>query len=317
MFKLLSRYVICVGFAATFAGCGVASTPTTSATLGRPPAVKVEGSDGDLLYASHSCGGLCVFSYPRLKPVGSVTIPSGTAGYLCSDTQGNVFVLPASSNGGTIYEYAHGGTTPIATLSDGASYGGVPRGCSVDPTTENLAVTNNGSSNGSNIAIYVGGSGAPIVYQGGAKLANIGGCGYDDNGNLYIAGEDSGKHFSLAELENGSNSLSYLAGPQPSSFGHIQWVGGQMYMEDPGKDPQIYHISIDGSKFKFVGTTTFQGPKRLGQAWIYKRKIVAPFSTRGAKYSHIGLWRFPAGGTSIKRRANLGYIQGVTVSVAP
>ena len=32
MYKLLSRHVVCVGVAATFAGCGVAPTPTTSAT---------------------------------------------------------------------------------------------------------------------------------------------------------------------------------------------------------------------------------------------------------------------------------------------
>jgi hypothetical protein len=90
-----------------------------------------------------------------------------------------------------------------------------------------------------------------------------------------------------------------------------------MYMEDPGKHPQIYHISIRGSKFKFVGTTTFNGPNAFGQAWIYKGKIVAPFSKRATKYSAIGLWRFPAGGTTIARRAKLGYIQAVTISVAP
>ena len=314
MYKLLSRCAICAGVAATFAGCGVAPTVTTSATHAEAPAAKAEGRGADLLYGSHSCGGLCVFSYPSLKRVGSVTIPSGTAGYLCSDTEGNVFVLPAGSSGGTIYEYAHGGTSPIATLSDGAPYGGEARGCSVDPTAESLAVTNNNASYGSNIAIYVGASGPPVVYQGGPKIANIGGCGYDGAGNLYIAGEDSGKHFSLAELPHGTSSLSYLTGPQPSSFGHIQWVAGQMYMEDPAKYPQIYHIRIRGSTFKFVGTTTFQGPRRFGQAWIYKGQIVAPFTRIRANY-RLGLWQFPAGGTSIVRTAKLGYIQGATISV--
>jgi hypothetical protein len=315
MYKLLSRCVISAGVAATLAGCGITPTATTSATLSQASAAKAEGSGANLVYASDSCGGLCVFSYPSLKPAGSVTIPSGTAGYLCSDTQGNVFVLPAGSSGGTIYEYAHGGASPIATLSDGAPYGGEARGCSVDPTTESLAITNNNSSYGSNIAIYLGASGSPVVYRGGPQIANIGGCGYDDAGNLYIAGEDSGKHFSLAEVPNGTSSLSYLTGPQPSSFGHIQWVGGQMYMEDPAKYPQIYHIRIHGSTFKFVDATTFQGPRRFGQAWIYKGKIVAPFTRVRANY-RLGLWQFPAGGTSIVRTAKLGYIQGVTISVA-
>jgi hypothetical protein len=177
MDKVLSRGVISVGVAAIFAACSGTSTPPTSAAFGRPLAASREGSSADLLYGSHSCGGLCVFSYPGLKPVGGVTLPSGTAGYLCSDTQGNV-----------------------------------------DRNTENLAVANNNSSYGSNVAIYAGASGSPIVYQGGSNLANIGGCGYDTAGNLYIAGENSNRDFSLAELPRGSSSLSYLTGPQPAGF---------------------------------------------------------------------------------------------------
>ncbi len=43
---------------------------------------------------------------------------------------------------GYVYEYSHGGTQSIATLSDPGS----PYGCSVDPTTGNLAVANTTSS---------------------------------------------------------------------------------------------------------------------------------------------------------------------------
>jgi len=61
---------------------------------------------------------------------------------LCVDAQGNVFVPTWQGESGTrgyVYEFAHGGSTPIATLSDpGGAFG-----CSVDLTTGNLAVTNN------------------------------------------------------------------------------------------------------------------------------------------------------------------------------
>ena len=61
----------------------------------------------------------------------------------CVDKAGDVFVADFGGNTGTpaILEYAHGGTKPIATLSDPGYY---PESCSIDPTTGNLAVTNDG-----------------------------------------------------------------------------------------------------------------------------------------------------------------------------
>jgi hypothetical protein len=317
----LSRSMFCIGAAAIIGGCNAFSTPGTPSTLGN--ATRVDGpaagdvaSNGDLVYGSHSCGGLCVFSYPRLKQVGSVTIPSGTAGYLCSDAHGNVFVLPAGTSGGTIYEYAHGGTTPVATLSDSGPNAGTTRGCSVDSTTGNLAVTNNNPSYGSNVAVYAGASGSPTVYPTGPNITDTGGCGYDDAGNLYIVGADAGKKFSLGELPNGSNALTWLKGPrQVSDFGHVQWVGKRMYLESPSAAPKIYRVLIAGSKYKFGAITSFGRVHQFGQAWIYKNTVTAPFSNIRANFKQIGLWPFPAGGTRIASRSKLGYIQGVTISV--
>ena len=54
----------------------------------------------------------------------------------CSDANGNVWITNAfqdSYAGGTLVEYAHGGTAPIATLEDQGYF--VPVACSVDPRT--------------------------------------------------------------------------------------------------------------------------------------------------------------------------------------
>lgn len=59
----------------------------------------------------------------RLPPMG-----------LCSDVSGKVWIVSDSASP-VIIEYAHGGTTPIATLSDPD---GQPEGCAVDPSTEIL-----------------------------------------------------------------------------------------------------------------------------------------------------------------------------------
>ena len=91
-----------------------------------------EARKGDLLYVSSPGQGMVyVFTYPGGQPDGMLTnipYPYG----LCSDKHGNVFVVSWSSESGpgSILEYAHGGSKPIATLTDGDN---MPAQCSVDP----------------------------------------------------------------------------------------------------------------------------------------------------------------------------------------
>ena len=99
-------------------------------------------------------GAVLVLSFPKGDLVGTLTgfsVPSGE----CVDESGDVFVADGGAD--TIREYAHGGTTPIATLNDP----GEPYGCSVDPTTGNLAVTNGSDS----VAIYPSAQGTPTLYS--------------------------------------------------------------------------------------------------------------------------------------------------------
>jgi hypothetical protein len=102
-----------------------------------------EATSENLLYVSSSSGfsGIVrVYSYPHGRRVGALTSLT-YAGGECVDSAGDVFIVEfsgPSSAGSTVYEYAHGGSTPIATLADpGSGFG-----CAVDPTTGNLAVAN-------------------------------------------------------------------------------------------------------------------------------------------------------------------------------
>jgi hypothetical protein len=56
---------------------------------------------------------------------------------MCADKSGNVYVTNMQAQ--NILEYAHGGTTAINTITD--TYGD-PGGCSINPKTGDLAVTN-------------------------------------------------------------------------------------------------------------------------------------------------------------------------------
>jgi hypothetical protein len=103
-----------------------------------------EARNDDLLYVSDGGGGVNAYSYPSFDLIGQLTIPyaRGAEG-LCVDKQGDVFVPAWTGNGSSVtayvYEFAHGGTEPIAILDDP---GALNTSCSVDLTTGNLAVTN-------------------------------------------------------------------------------------------------------------------------------------------------------------------------------
>ena len=148
--KLLYAMLLAL-FAGPLAGC---STTTTQVALplnhaaGHPLVVGNQtrshgwmlpaAKSMDLLYVSND-DELLVFSYPKGKLVGEITVPSGDFAGLCSDSAGDVFVTSVGSHSASyILEYAHGGTEPITTLSDPAW----ANGCAVDPTTGNVAVTN-------------------------------------------------------------------------------------------------------------------------------------------------------------------------------
>jgi hypothetical protein len=99
----------------------------------------------DLLYVPDDDvpGELLAFSYPHGGLVGEVMLPADYPLGLCSDGSGHVFVTTSGTDAQSyIYEYPHGGTQPIATLTDP----GLANGCAVDARSGNLAVTNYASS---------------------------------------------------------------------------------------------------------------------------------------------------------------------------
>jgi len=176
---------------ALLTGCG--APPSQVGAVSSIPQTEAEGSaiarthswmasdakTASLLYVSSVLtNDVYVYSYSTHKLMGTLTgfeTPYG----LCVDKAANVWIV--NDGASQIAEYAHGGTTPIATLSDPGEY---PEGCSVDPTTGNLAVTNfySGSGAGS-VSIYAGAQGSLKLYSDPA-FTNYRFCGYDAHGNL-------------------------------------------------------------------------------------------------------------------------------------
>ena len=141
---------VAAGVLAAFPLAG-AVAPTSKASAHKP-----SGSYGDLLYVSTK-KNIVVLTYPQLKTVATLPVYYAWT-YLCSDPHnGNIFALDGGS--GTITVYAHGGTTPIATLAVPSGYQ-VLGDCAVDPTTGNLAVPTDGpyQEEGA-VVIFTGGQG--------------------------------------------------------------------------------------------------------------------------------------------------------------
>ena len=128
----MNRFLLCFWFAVALPGCGgITSAPTDALPqAARRAAAHVREASRDLLYASEAANTIRVYTYPQGAQVATITAVAHP-GSECSDTSGNVFVRDWATR--NLYEFAHGGTTPIQTLS--------PAGvCAVDPTTNDLAV---------------------------------------------------------------------------------------------------------------------------------------------------------------------------------
>ncbi|HVR45367.1 MAG TPA: hypothetical protein VMT95_01810 [Candidatus Binatia bacterium] len=328
----LSRYAFSMYAAsALLAGCGSSQPPVGAANaIPRNAEIKThavhysswmrpEAKSGDLLYVSSQNGGVFVLSYPKGAFVGELSgfdYPHAPAG-LCSDKLGNVFIV--DSHAQNIIEYAHGGTNPIATLSDS---GNSPNGCALDPKSGDLAVAG-GSCPGqceANIAVYTKAIGSPTVYPDPSD-ARFTWCTYDAQGNLFTNGAP------LTELPKGSGTFTNIYASNILGNGPIQWDGKYLAVGQPHQDTHgpttIYQVQVSGTTATVVNTIELSSGKTdrnpgsgFVQFWIQGSSVVSPKLPWG--HESVGLWRYPVGGNPIGAIASHALEPlGITVSKAP
>ncbi|MGB8149847.1 MAG: hypothetical protein WCE97_01475 [Candidatus Cybelea sp.] len=315
----LSQYALGVTAAvAILAGCGGGSrlSPDLSTGLQRSVAPAVHSSwmapdakKKDLLYISNLGNNtITAYSWPKGKLKGTLTGFTGVQG-LCSDKNGDIFITNQIYGASQILKYAHGGTSPIATLSDAGYY---PSGCSVDPKTGNLAVANVYRGN---LGIYQHATGSPTYYTDSNiyyGLYSYFFCGYDDNGNVYVDGTNDGSGgFEFAELPSGSSAFTDITLNQHIGFpGGVQWDGKHIAVGDQ-YGQAIYQFTISGSKGTEIGSTLLTGSGDVVQFWKQGPKVVGPDQSN----SDVGFWNYPAGGSSTKTITNgIDVPVGATVS---
>ena len=275
-----------VGLVVFMAGCGGQAAAPNAMPQGVVPVVhraqggwmKSATSGQDLIYVAEGPGGGKVYAvtYQGIL-AGQFTVPDSYEDYgICSDAHGNVFITSQNpDNVGYIYEYAHGGTQPIATLDDSKGY--YPLDCASDPTTGNLAIVDEsiGYEKGG-VAIYQNAQGSPTRYTD-PNITHYENCGYDDKGNLFIVGQSSSNN-ALDELPAGSSTFTHITlNKNITLFGSVQWDGKHVTVQNQ-ENGTIYRIAVSGSVGTVVGATIIKGLARnlVGESWIQGKTLIEP-----------------------------------------
>jgi hypothetical protein len=239
---------------------------------------------------------------------------------MCSNAKGDVFITAeiqskSGARTGYVYEYAHGGESPVETL-DVPSYE-IPVNCSSDPTTGNLAVTSYDFRNYAPLVeIYIGGSGEPKVYHSVELGANPQPA-YDASGNLFVT---SGGNVA-ALLPKGKRLFKKITLNETiGNVAHAQWDGEyfalQSYAPTKHNGEKIfehyYRVQVSGATGTIAGISRFDDwlQKNPGQSWIQSDTLVA------TPYNAINFWKYPAGGRAFKVLHPSDPSQAVTVSLA-
>jgi hypothetical protein len=253
-----------------------------------------------LLYASDATAHVYVYTYPGGKLVGTINpgvVPYGE----CSDRAGNVWITGFNfqTYEATIQLYAHGGTTPIATLSDP---GEGAWSCAVDPESGDLVVANLESVptvGPGGISIYAKAKGNPKVYTDPDPTANDMFVAYDGKDRLYVEGLDYTTPFRLEAFAHKTFTPLSLNGATINYPGGIGFDRG-LWIGDGGNgspsSTNIYQITVSGTTATVTGTTPLTNAGYCGQDLTHGRVALCP----SGEYNMALFYKYPAGGTPYK-----------------
>lgn len=310
-------------------GCATTSIPVSvsqharaqNQAMGLPP--RNPSGKQALLYVMTDTNFAYVADYPSGASLHKVeTEPDVEGTGICSDANGHVFItgyVKGTSFTGYAFEFAHGGASPISTLS----FAGTPTSCSVDTTTGNLAITSTarGNCDSSTVDIFPRATRTPTTYDV-PGFACLTGAAYDAQGDLFVGG--SGGGYAIAELPRGSTDFAGISlnqqikCAQNECHATLQWDGDDLAVIKPTvahASPIVYRVQISGSLGTIVGTTTFHGNFNGysgGGAQIYGNKMILTY-----RANTVGQWSYPAGGKMLKVLKGFKgfYHPGLTVSL--
>jgi hypothetical protein len=324
-----SSKVLVLCLIASLAACGGGtsqSLPSAAQQTGPQSRVPAKAAGRDLLYVSYdnpwsNAFHVLVYSYPGEKQLQDLQTAETPAG-MCADAAGDVWITYSPPTP-QLVEYAHGGANPIATLSFPGQH---PNGCSIDPNSGNMAVTNlfGPNSVAGSVEIYQKAQGTPTDYPI-ASMYIVDKCGYDNAGNLFVDGQTYQGFFQFAELPKGAKKFKPITLSQTINYpGGVRWDGRFLAVGEQGDypytpiQPAIYRFTIKGNKGRKVGTTQFVAATREFDFWIQSGKVILPDPQDEAPGDSgaVLVYDYPKGGELTSQiPGNVPY--GAVVSVGP
>jgi hypothetical protein len=227
---------------------------------------------------------LLEFDYPKSDAsIGSLSgdDPQGE----CTQT-GKKDWWQVNSGDDEIDEYAYGGTSPIATLSESA---GEAAGCSLNSKGD-LAVSILGSGD---IVIFTGHTGSGTTVADGLDSTYF--IAYDAKGDLFVDGITEQDTYGMSEMAAGSSSFSTVSLPNTPEFpGGLQWDGKYITFNDQ-EAHEIYQYTVSGDVATLEGTVDLNGTSDCVQTWIAKKLVYCP----DAGNENATVFKYPAGGSAV------------------
>ena len=252
-----------------------------------------------LLYVSDfSANVVQVYNYPSQ---GTQNPPAGTlTGFVnpqgeCVDKSNNIYI--ANTGGENVLQYPYGGTSPTMTLNNSGEF---PVGCSVDPTTGNVAVSDifSPTTGQGAVTIFPSGSSNGTTYVEPGGLLECFFIGYMPNGDLYVDGLNS-FGFGMAYLPAGSSSWQAVSFSGTINFpGAVQTDGTNLTVEDQSGSggTTIYQCSASGASVTCnLGSTVLSGTSDVVQSFIKRGVKGVTGADNGSKIEST--WAYPAGGS--------------------
>lgn len=285
-----------LGAAAMLTGCGgTPASPTGSVLAGNTgvPAAFPNRSNSwmvpetkttSLLYVSNAgTSDVTIYTYldgKGLVLVGQLTGFSFPTG-MCTDSAGDVWIPDYDTR--KIEEFAHGGTTPIFTISQRTGH---PYDCAIDSNTGDLAVANQqpGNRRGQDgqILVYGKGSHQGRTYQPEHGFSEVDFLAYDNKSNLFADGAENDYGNGLFKLAKGATQLTPLAisGATLYAPDAVNWIKPTLLVGDQNLGNTgtsgAYKLFISGSTATVVGTLTFAGTQQMYGFWRRAGLVIVP-----------------------------------------